>query len=405
MNAQLVIFQNNEKLGIYELDSDSAVSIGRHPDCDLCFSDIKISANHCIIENKDSYFYAVDQNSTNGTYVNETRIRSRKLYNGDIVKCGDIQIHFKWVESQDESEQGIEAVALDDDSSLDIDARDVENYNRIGNYIILGKIGQGGIGEVYEAEHITSPGNQVAIKILTTTAREKETLVKRFIREARSCMVLDHPRIIKVFEIDSYNNRPYFVMEYIKGQPLDKIVKKSGAISAMNALKIGGHITHALIYAHSHNIIHRDLKPSNILIEDKTLNVKLIDFGLAKMLDQTSLTVTHHLVGTPRYMSPEQMVDSKEVDERIDIYALGATLYHIITGIAPYAEIISNNKSTLLRYMYSTPPLPMNNLVDVPEDVSDLIEKAMSKNKEDRFSNAYEMFKAITAILHKFGCF
>ena len=401
MEARLVIYQDEELVSNLILDSSQRTSIGRHPSCTVCFQDTKISAKHCIIESKGDYFYIIDQNSTNGTYVNGSRVRVRRLYDGDTILCGTIKIKFDWFSAEESDHDDIIFTDIDTDDGYRNSNVDDGRYYRIGDYIVLEKIGQGGIGEVYKAEHITSPGIEVAIKLLTPTAQQNKTLVERFLREAKACIALDHPRIIKVFEVDTYRERPYFVMEYVQGDTLDKFLKKKGALSPVNVLKIAGHIAHALDYAHSYHIIHRDLKPGNILVEAQGYHVKLIDLGLAKMLDQSRLTLTSRLVGTPRYMAPEQMRDSKDIDTRADIYALGATMYHMTTGIAPYAEIISSNRSALLRYMYTKSPMPIAELVDVPREMTQLIYKAMAKKKELRFHSAKEIFHAISDTLHK----
>ncbi|HPY74060.1 MAG: protein kinase [Planctomycetes bacterium] len=412
MQAKLNIYRDNQQISQILIDSTHPTSIGRHPDCTLTFKDTKISARHCVIEPKNNYFYIVDQNSTNGTYVNNKRVRIRRLYNNDKITCGGITIHFQWADSSsdDSTNDDINLVEL-------IEKKDKEKQDgledweaereKIGEYKIIKKIGQGGIGEVYKAEHYMHPGFPVAIKILNPNAQQNTTLRERFYREAKVCMsTLNHPRIIKVLDVGIHHNRYFLAMEYIDGQTLDQYLKKKGAMSAKNALKITGHIALGLSYAHAHNIIHRDLKPGNIMLEANGHNVKIIDFGLAKMLDETTLTMTNHLVGTPRYMAPEQMKRSRDVDPRVDIYSLGAILYHMLGGLAPYSEIICNNRIALLRYMYANSPLPLNELPSranspLPSIVIKFVDKAMAKRPEDRFSSAKEMYNVIYKLLQQ----
>lgn len=408
MNPRIRIYQNKNQISEYVIDSALPVTIGRHPETKLYFADSKMSGHHCMIEKRDDYFYVVDQNSTNGTYVNGTRIRVRRLYHGDVIRCGLTEFHFEW-ESQEPEVQDIVVPANEEpqkEAAVTADllaaVNEDDGLKRIGDYRLLEKIGQGGIGEVYKAEHITSPGIQVAIKILTPAAQQNKVLVERFVREAQACIALDHPRLIKVFEVDIHQDRPYFVMEYVQGQPLDRYLKKNGSMSLINALKVTGHIVHALAYVHSYNIIHRDLKPANILLEDQGHHVKLIDLGLAKMLDQSQLTLSHHIVGTPRYMAPEQMRDPNSIDCRVDIYSMGATLYHMITGMAPYGEIRCDERATLLRHMYHNMPLPMQEIIpEVSPDVVELVNKAMSKQRNNRFSTAKDMYIAIYNLIKK----
>lgn len=411
MEAHLRIYRDKNKVNDWTIDPNRPTLIGRHPDTQLPFpQDNKMSGRHCIIEKRDNYFYILDQNSTNGTFVNGTRVRVRRLYHGDIIRCGLTEFHFEW-ESQEADVKDItdhvDAEAKKESAPIDVadllaEVNEDESPHRIGDYRLLEKVGQGGIGEVYKAEHITSPGIQVAIKILTPAAQQNKVLVERFVREARACIALDHPRLIRVFEVGIHQNRPYFVMEYVQGQPLDKYLKKNGSMSVINSLKVAGHIVHALAYVHSYKIIHRDLKPANILLEDQGHHVKLIDLGLAKMLDQTQLTLSHHIVGTPRYMAPEQMKDPNTIDGRVDVYSMGATLYHMITGMAPYGEIICNDRAALLRYMYNNAPMAMEQVVpDISKDVVELVKKAMAKQRNDRFLTAKDMYIAIYNLIKK----
>lgn len=400
MEARLIISYSGHTTS-FVLDPGQKTVIGRHPNCNLRFDDAKLSGKHCTIEIQGDYFFVVDKQSTNGTYVNNTRVRVRQLYNADIIRCGNVAFRFELIE--EDSDLNITAVDMEpDETVLDIANKSNNSKHKpqkadkqIGHYRILHKIGQGGIGEVFLAKPMMSLGTVVAIKLLTPVSQKNETLVERFMREAQACIDLDHPRIIKVFELGEHEGRPFFVMEYVEGASLFKFIRQHGPLSALNALKIGGHITHALAYAHGHNIIHRDLKPSNVLVEEGSHHVKLIDLGLAKMLEQSRLTLTHHVVGTPRYMAPEQMLNPATIDVQADIYSLGATLYYAVTGMAPYGEIITAQKSTLIRHIYSRSPVPISELVDIHPLLVNIINKAMAKHKQQRYQSAMEMFEAI----------
>ena len=399
MQAYLSL-KNDGSTAKFSLDPKTKTSIGRVNDCTIQLQDSKISSHHCCIEVFGNYFYIIDLNSTNGTYVNSTRIRSRQLYNGDEIQVGDIKLQFEY-EIDDESEQDItwaEMEAIHEEPKKE----QLDDKDRIGKYRILDKIGQGGIGEVYKATPLHKPHEIVAIKILNQKSSVRQTLVERFLREARALIALDHPRIIKVFELDEHEGRHYFAMEYIDGYALNKWVAKNGKMHYKNALKIAGHIAHALAYAHKNNIIHRDLKPANVIVEEGTYQVKLIDLGLAKMLEETDLTMERNVIGTPRYMAPEQIRDSKGVDVRADVYSLGATLYHMLTGVPPYADFVTNKKSELLKHIYKNPPVPITNIVtDIPPVVIKIVRKAMAKSKENRFRSAQHMYKTIYQVLSR----
>ncbi|WP_372368800.1 protein kinase [Candidatus Uabimicrobium sp. HlEnr_7] len=384
----------------FSLDAKTKTSMGRLNDCTIQLQDSKISSHHCCIEVFGNYFYIIDLNSTNGTYVNNTRVRSRQLYNGDEIQVGDVKLFFEY-EIEEDSEQDITWAEME---AIHEEPKKEEHTDKdiIGNYRIIEKIGQGGIGEVYKAAPLHKPHEIVAIKILNQKSNLRETLVERFLREARALIALDHPRIIKVFELGEHKGRHYFSMECIEGHALNKWVSKNGKVHYKNALKIAGHIAHGLAYAHKNNIIHRDLKPANVIVEEGTHQVKLIDLGLAKMLEETDLTMERNVIGTPRYMAPEQIRDSKGVDVRADVYSLGATLYHMLTGIPPYAEVATTKKSVLLKHIYKNPPVPITSIVtDIPPVVIKVVRKAMAKNKENRFRSAQHMYKAIYQVLSR----
>ena len=395
MQARLVIEHTGQAATSFNLSNDKT-TIGRDHGCTLHFEDQQMSALHCSIDSEGIHHYILDQ-STNGTFVNEKLIEKRqRLYNGDIIDCGNIRLKFTWVTVE------AEPLRMGVTEKIAVIPKKLQPNELIGNrYRILRKIGQGGMGEVYSGIPIYQPRQKVAIKILHPKSLKNDELVERFIREAKACIDLDHPRIVKVFELGEHNFRPYFVMEYIQGTPLSKFVRKNGPMTALNTLKIGGHLAHALNYAHQRNVIHRDIKPSNILIDEENFHVKLIDLGLAKMLEQTGLTMPKHLLGTPRYMPPEQIMDPRDIDARADIYSLGATLYTLITGLPPYADLLIPKRSELVRYVYHNPPIAISDLVDAPSIAIKIIDKCMNKKRENRYSTAQDMFEDIYQAVKK----
>ena len=200
----------------------------------------------------------------------------------------------------------------------------------IGNYRIVRFIAKGGMADVYEAEHIKL-GTRVAIKILNPLLLQDSSLKERFVNEAKIISELKHPNIVQMYEFIEQGDINAIVLEYLEGQNLYDYVSERGALPDEEVIRITKQIISALEYAHSKGIVHRDLKPSNVFIlRDGT--VKILDFGIAKVLKgDPKKTQTLGLLGTPRYMSPEQIL-GKPVDHRTDIYTLGLLVYFMVTG-------------------------------------------------------------------------
>jgi serine/threonine protein kinase/tetratricopeptide (TPR) repeat protein len=265
----------------------------------------------------------------------------------------------------------------------------------IGKYKIEKLLGAGGMGEVYLAID-TILNRTVALKFLPRELETREKVVKRFLREAQATARLSHPNIATLYNVETYEGRHFILMEYIDGEPLSRILRRE-RISIKNVLKYGMQIADALAEAHSQGVLHRDVKPGNILI-NRRQQVKVLDFGLAKFISTEENVVTNKLeddltregvlVGTPRYMSPEQIL-GKDVDQRADIFALGILLYEMIVGQHPFK--VSNNQQLVVAITTEDPP-PINSLIkDAPEELVAIIMKALNKAPIDRYQTAKEL--------------
>ena len=206
----------------------------------------------------------------------------------------------------------------------------------IGNYRIVAKLGQGGMGTVYQAEDVNL-GRKVAIKILNPNLTEqggKE--LERFRSEAKVQASLNNPNIVTLHDFEPYGNSYYMVMEFVEGRTLAEVVRAAGALPASIVVTISKQMLEGLSAAHRHGVVHRDLKPSNIMLTSEGV-AKVMDFGIAKVQGGKSLTATGALVGTVYYMSPEQ-VRGETVDVRSDIYSFGIILFELLTGRVPFKE-------------------------------------------------------------------
>ena len=257
----------------------------------------------------------------------------------------------------------------------------------IGKYKVLERLGSGGYAQVYLCEHKLMR-RRVAVKVLPVAKTKDSSALDRFILEARCLVQLDHPNIVHAYDVDKDEDLHFIVMEYVDGANLQEIIKKSGPLDVLRACHYMRQAALALQHAHENSLIHRDIKPGNILV-DRTGVVKVLDLGLARDLnrndDEDQLTKKHDdgTLGTADYLSPEQAIDSHEVDIRTDIYSLGVTFYFLLTGRAPFEGMQLAQK--LLAQQVKPPPPISGFRKDVPAEVIAIIAKMMAKDKDQRF--------------------
>src|SRR5947207_1980069 len=260
----------------------------------------------------------------------------------------------------------------------------MRELHSLGDYRILRQLGEGGMGSVYLG-YREGDERQVAIKVLSDRLACNQGYVDRFYREARSGMAMNHPNIVRGFSVaqDKPTGKHYLVLEYVDGGSAHALIARFGQLSVGDAVHIALDVARALEHAHSRNIIHRDIKPDNILIT-KAGVAKLADLGLSKRTDETShLTGARQAFGTPYYMPYEQALNAKMADCRSDIYALGATLYHLVTGEVPFPgnnhlEIVSKKDVGLYT------PASMVNAV-VPGALADILERMLARDPGGRY--------------------
>jgi serine/threonine protein kinase len=273
-----------------------------------------------------------------------------------------------------------------------------------GRYRVVERVGAGGMGVVYKVEHVRM-GKIAAMKVLRRDLADDLQAAKRFRREVELVSRLDHPNIIQTFDFGEWHGLLYLVMEYIRGEDLSAIVKRDGPMPLERALPLFSQVCSALDEAHHHGIVHRDLKPDNIvclLRRGQEEVVKVLDFGLATFSQQRGgmgeVTGAGSLIGTPYYMSPEQ-VRSEPTDGRSDIYSLGATLYRVVTGTPVFPA--DSPMAILNRHLSDDPQPPTLRVpeLNLPIDVDHVILKALAKSPENRFATANEMKEAIDRII------
>ncbi len=259
----------------------------------------------------------------------------------------------------------------------------------LGEYVLLGKIGAGGMGQVFKAQHRRME-RIVALKVLRPTTMEATDAVNRFHREVRAAAKLFHPNIVTAFDAGEQGGVHYLVMEYVHGQSLSNLVQQHGPLAPEKATNLILQAANGLEYAHSREVIHRDVKPSNLILADDG-TVKILDMGLARVGKVSALveaTATGVIIGTVSYMSPEQARDAKSVDHRSDIYSLGCTFYYLLTGKPPFCGDVVE---TLLAHAQQPPPLLRHERRDIPERLDQILQRMLAKDPKARFQTMGEL--------------
>ncbi len=283
----------------------------------------------------------------------------------------------------------IESVELLSRSGLEADLYDQPVYPSIPDFEIVGQLGRGGMGIVYEARQRSLDRN-VALKILPL-ATVNPLAATRFQREAETAAALHHTHIVPIFAVGQSEGVHWYAMQRINGQPLNSLLKTNpGGVNVDEVARIGIEAADALAHAHHHGVVHRDIKPGNLLIEP-TGHVWLTDFGLARRDVDATATVTGAMLGTPRDMSPEQVFTSAaaNLDHRSDIYSLGATLYELATGAALFDG--PTPLDVLQQIRMAEPASPRKVRPTIPRDLEVVLQKCLEKNPKDRYQSADDL--------------
>lgn len=263
----------------------------------------------------------------------------------------------------------------------------------VGNYDLLEKIAEGGMGAIYRGRHRDS-GTIVAIKIMPTHMARNPVLLKRFEQEFRAASRLDHPNIVRALDYSDNGNMPYLVLEFVEGESLGQKLEREGRMTESESIRLIAQVAQGLHRAHKQNLVHRDVKPDNILVTPDSI-AKLADLGLVKETEaDLNLTRTGRGLGTPHFMAPEQFRNAKNADIRCDIYSLGATLYQMVTGELPFR---SNGPLDAWMKKIQNELVPPRQIVpDLSERVDWAIRRAMSADPDKRPASCREFIEDLT---------
>jgi serine/threonine protein kinase/WD40 repeat protein len=276
---------------------------------------------------------------------------------------------------------------------------------RVGPYLLLDRIGAGGMGEVFRARH-TRLGREVALKLIRQDKLESPTVEARFLRELRGTARVEHPNVVRVFNAGRDERHLYFSMQYVRGDSLAKIVQENGPLPISEACRAIADAALGLEAVHTAGLVHRDIKPANLVRETATGRTKVLDLGLAgltiRSFDDTAggtLTETGTLLGTHDYMAPEQARNPHNADSRSDLYSLGCTLFCLLTGRPPFAS--GSPVEKLMKHVYTSPPDIRDTRSDVPPELAAVVAKLLAKEPAERFQSG----SALADALRSFGTF
>ena len=354
--ARLVVREGEASGRGYVIRPGTArVVFGRRAGVEFQVLDEKASREHAEVVLSGDHFIVRDLQSRNGTYLDGRKLeRDEPLEAGSLIRIGKTVIEF-----------------LDESGGVPAGLR-------VPGHDLIERVGRGRMGTVYRARQL-SMDRVVAVKVLNETYNSDRGFIERFVREARQAGRLSHVNIIHMLDVGESGDLHYYSMEFVDGMTLKRKLRKAGRIEADRALDIALQAARALAYAHESGVIHRDVKPANLMLS-RDGEVKVADLGIAKTFEDSASA--SGIRGTPHYMSPEQAAGG-EVDARTDVYSLGATLYHMLTGTLPFEG--ENDFEIMSAHTSATLPAVQEREPDVPDSVARVVERMMARDPDARY--------------------
>lgn len=364
---RLIVEKGADKGKMVRINKKVTVLVGRDQKANFRLTDALSSRLHFKIEPRGEGIFVCDLKSMNGTWVNGSRIDEHKLEYNDKIQIGETLFSFL----QDE-EKG-----------------DKENLigKSIQGYTVRERLGRGGMGTVYLAEQM-SLKRPVALKILSPELVKDQNFITLFEQEAHAAAALNHPNIVQVYDFGKGDNLYFFSMEFLSGGSVQDLLSREKRLTPKRAVRIALEAARGLEYAEKKKIVHRDIKPDNLMIGEDEV-IKIGDLGLAKTLKEGKAAQEEGtILGTPHYVAPEQAL-GKPVDPRVDIYALGATLYRMVAGTTPYSG--NTVKEILIRKVREEPPALKSIDPELPDSLVGIVERMMAKDPEQRYQSAAQV--------------
>ena len=373
---RIVAEKGPDRGSTWSIQKHAVLLIGRDNTAQISLRDEEISRRHCQIECRDDVCLIRDLESTNGVLVNGEEISEpTTLRHNDHIEVGITRLTF----------------LTDDDPLLG---------SEIGGCQVEQRIGRGGMGTVYRARQ-KSLDRPIALKILSDKYTRNPQFISLFIREARSAGRLSHPHIVQVYDVGKEDSHHYFTMELVAGGSVEKVIDESGALPLDQALRCARDAATGLEYAEKMGVVHRDIKPGNLMISSNGA-VKIGDLGIARTTDESGVASQKDGVsGSPHYIAPEQ-ARGDSIDQRADIYSLGATLFHCLAGRTPYRG--AGAREVILKHIQATTPPDLAEVApQVPAEVVQLVARMMDSNRDQRPANARVLGEELDQLLQDHG--
>ena len=372
----LLVERGNDKGASLKVEAGNSYVVGReNPQAAVKLNDPMASRAHFQISGQNGVFKIKDMKSRNGTLLNDEKLapdQEKELKIGDKVQVGETIFSFL-NDSKEESAGGLTGKV-------------------IGGYKLMERVGRGGMGTVYKAEQI-SLKREVALKVLSAKLLSDPVFVERFVEEARAAGGLIHPNIVQVIDVGSDRGIYYFSMEFMGNGSVGDVVAKEGAIPWDRGLAMMTDAARGLVFAEKNGIVHRDIKPDNLMLTSEG-SVKIGDLGLARKTADLAGD-TGQIFGTPHFIAPEQ-AQGKPVDNRADIYALGASMYRVLTGKTPFSG--ENVKEILVKQIQEEPKPLQEFAAECPDELAAVIAKMMKKKPDDRYRSAAGLLEDLERI-------
>ena len=376
---KIVIEKGSGRGDSFHIAPGGKLLVGRACDADILLADTLVSRKHLHIEGREDGFYVHDDDSRNGAYVNGERVREARVQPGDKIQAGECLLSF-----------------LDDDErrmSGGLIGRDVAGH------AIVERIGRGGMGTVYKAVQL-SLDRPVAIKFLAAELTRDPDLVDRFVSEAHSMGRLSHKNIVQVFDTGRWQALCYYTMEYMPFGSVGDQITGGQKLPVANVLRLMVDVAHGLLYAERKGVIHRDIKPDNIMIGFDGI-AKIGDLGIAKTLqDSRKVAQTDGVYGSAQFMAPEQAL-GYDIDCRVDIYAMGAAFYRVLTGRPLFRGM--SQREILAKQIHEHPKPIREVQPGVPRELADIIERMLEKHPDDRYRSVGQFIDELEILALSLG--
>lgn len=364
-----------DKRKVFHLTTGTLVC-GRSEDADLTVQDPFVSGKHFQLVQKEGAWFVEDLGSSNGLEINDAKSTGGRLHDGDLLRAGSTYLRF--YERDESAEQAARA-----------------GLPRIEGYEISERIGVGGMGEVYRARQC-SLDREVALKILSPAHARDREFVSKFFREARSAGNLNHPNIVQVHDVGESGGVCYMCMEFVGGGDLTSRLRGDGKMPIDEAIRVISEVARGLEFAESRQIVHCDIKPDNIMFTESGMP-KIADLGIARSASGYQER-KKEVFGSPHYMAPEQAM-GKPVDCRADLYALGCTLFRMLTGRTPFSG--ASAREVMKKQVMEDHPDLLKLAPDCPPELADIVDYLMEKKPEDRCPSATELLRLLSTVQNR----